>query len=177
AGLVELEPLPAGVDAGAADQGGVAALDRGVLVLGRLEVGAAGDVVAHAGAVLVEADVERVPDEEAEVAVVLGLVLVDPGEHVLPGAVLQPAFDRAAEPLLFEPLVLPVLQDRDRPGDVRQGRGAHDAAGDHEAGVRPLPAEDRVHLDGFVGQHHAAAVAFAGVRGEAAYRLLVQRRL
>ena len=145
--LVERVPAAIGVDARAADQGVVAAFDGRVLVQRRLEVRAGGDVVADATAVLVQPDLLRVADEEAAVRVVLRFVLLDPGLHVGPGLDLQPAVDRAAQPLLLEPVVLPVLEDRDRAGDVGEVRRAHDAAGDHERRVRPLPAEDRVDLD------------------------------
>ncbi len=73
----------------------------------------------------------------------------------------------------LEPVVLPVLENRDRAGHVGQRRGAHHAAGHHEAGVRPLPAEDRVDLDRLVGEHHARLVAGAHVRREAADGLVV----
>ena len=172
-GLVELVPLTLGIDAGAADQRGVAALDGRVLIQRRLEVRARREVVAHALAVLVQADVETVADEEAAVAVVLRLVLVDPGQHVFPGLDLQPAVHAAAQPPALEPVVIPVLQDGDRAGDIRQGGSAHDTAGHHEAGMRPLAAEDRVDLDRLVRKHNARLVTGAHIGCEAADGLVV----
>ena len=173
-GLIEVVPLVVGVNPAAADEGGVAALDGRVAVQRRIEVGAGGDEVAHALAVLVQADVERVADEEAEVAVVLRLVLVDPGEHVFPGLVGQPAINAAAQEVRLQPVVLPVLQDRDRARHVRQRGGAHDATGHHEAGVRPLPTEDGVNLDRLLREHHTLLVGGADVGGEAADGLVIE---
>ena len=172
-GLVELVPLTLRVDATATDQRRVAALDGRVRVQGRVEVGPRGEVVAHTLAVLVQTDVETITDEEAAVAVVLGLVLVHPGQHVFPGLVLQPAVYAAAQPLSLEPVVLPVLEDGDRAGDVGQRRRAHDTAGHHEARMRPLPAEDRVDLDRLVRKDHAGLITRSDVRREAADRLVV----
>ncbi len=174
--LVEGEELAVGTDPRAGDQGGVAPLDGRLRVEIGVEVGAGGQVVADPAAVGVQADVTAVADEEAAVAVVLGVVLLDPGEHVVPGAVGQPALDRAAEPVLLQPVVLPVFQDGDRPGDVGEGGGAHDTPGHHEAGMRPLPAEDRVHLGRLAGQDDPRGVAGAGVRGEPPDGLVVERR-
>jgi len=106
---------------------------------------------------------------------VLRLVLVAPGEEVLPGLDLQVALDRAPEPVGLEPLACPVVEDGVRAGDVGQGRGAHHAARDHERRVRPLPAEDRVDLDRQLRERDALLVAGADVGCEAARRLLVAR--
>ena len=96
--VVEGAPRTVRVDTGPPDQRVVAGVDGGILVHRRLEIRSGADVSADTGAVLVQSDVECVPDEEAAVGVVLGLVLVHPGEHVLPGLDLQPALDRASEP-------------------------------------------------------------------------------
>ena len=117
-GLIEFHELPVGEHPAAADQRRVAALDGRIAVQRRIEVGPGGQVVAHALAVFVQADVHRVADEEAHVGVALRLVLVDPGQHVGPALILQPAVDAAAQQIGLEPVVLPVLQDGDRTGDV-----------------------------------------------------------
>ncbi len=174
--VIELEVVPVGVDARTVDQRRVATVDRRVLVQVGLEVGAGGDEVADALAVGVETDVEGVADEEAEIGVVVPLVLVDPGHDVVPGLVLEPALEGAPEPLLLHPETLPVLEDGDRPRHLGQGRGAHHAARDHEARMGPLAAEHRVDLDRLRRQDHALLVALADVGGEAADRLVVHRR-
>ncbi len=103
-------------------------------------------------------------------------VLLDPGQHVVPAPVGQPPLDRAAEPVLLQPVVLPVFQDGDRPGDVGQGRRPHDAAGHHEAGVWPLPTEDRINLGRLAGQDDSRGITGAGVRGEPPDGFVVQGR-
>ena len=176
-GLVEFVVPAVGENPGAPDQCRVASVDGGVLVQRRVEVGAGGQVVADALAVLVQSDVKAVADEEAAVAVVLGLVLVHPGQNVVPRLVLQPTVHRAAQPLTFQPGVVPVLEDRDRSGHVRQRGRAHHSAGHHEAGVGPLPAEDRIHLDRFGRQDDPRLVTRADVGREPAHGFVVQRRL